>query len=173
MKVLVFGGRDYVDADHRLSNALTKLTPRIIAHGMCKTGADAVAEAWSQRPSNQHVACVRYPANWAQLGKSAGPLRNEAMVRDFCPDVALGVAGGKGTRDCADRLRKYGIPILWVDQSIITKRGVVTTCHDRGEKTGVVVGGLEEYGGPAMGIPEWDEHGNFKPVRPSVEPDGW
>jgi hypothetical protein len=80
-------------------------------HGACPDGADAVADAWTlaslPRPPE------RWPAPWAQLGRAAGPRRNQAMV-DSRPDEAHAFLReppvSRGTRYCVDAAERAGIP---------------------------------------------------------------
>jgi hypothetical protein len=57
------------------------------------------------------VPVVRYPADWARHGNAAGLVRNQQMLDDGKPDLAVAFPGGKGTADMVRRARKAGIPI--------------------------------------------------------------
>lgn len=54
---------------------------------------------------------IKFEANWKELGKAAGPWRNQRMV-DHGPDMFLGFPLYKsvGTYDAIRRVRKAGIP---------------------------------------------------------------
>jgi len=129
-RVLVFGGRDYIDAAH-VFGALDALDTRrridVIVHGACglcsclhkdcrfneQTGADELAEQWAWARS-RHID--PHPANWhpgrdLAVDRSAGPRRNAAMVRSGIA-VAVRFPGGKGSEDMARRCRDHSIR-LW------------------------------------------------------------
>ncbi|WP_086846993.1 SLOG family protein [Amycolatopsis kentuckyensis] len=84
----------------------------ILIHGDCE-GADRIAaEYWLGRPVQA------YPANWAEFGKAAGPIRNQRMVNlgaDIC--LAFPTAGSRGTWDCVRRAREAGIPVEIIEES--------------------------------------------------------
>lgn len=88
----------------------------VLVHGNCPTGADRMAsEIWGQLwgfPVEAH------PALWKTEGKASGPRRNQRMV-DLGADGCLAFIDGpsRGTRDCADRARKAGIPVRYFQPS--------------------------------------------------------
>jgi len=81
---LVCGGRDYTDKD-RLWATLDALlgergVARVIAGGA--KGADTMAEEWAK---DRGALCNAYMANWAELGRKAGPIRNQQMLDEGRP----------------------------------------------------------------------------------------
>ena len=117
MKVLVCGSRDWTNGA-AIEREFKKLpTGTIIVHGACPTGADALAEKLAMKYG---FPIRRYPADWENEGKSAGPKRNARMVREEHRNgepIALGLAftsdlqRSRGTRDCVERARKAGIKV--------------------------------------------------------------
>ncbi len=113
--ILVCGGRDYgksgVD-EARMWEILDMLDPRIIVHGDAR-GADKMAGEYGR---NHNLRVAVHPANWADLGRMAGPTRNQAMLDDH-PGIDMVVAfpGGRGTADMAYKARLKGIPVLHID----------------------------------------------------------
>ncbi len=84
----------------------------VVVTGACPTGADALAEKWA---SVRYHTVKRFHPNW-DLGKKAGPLRNDDMVRFMLTvedafAVAFWDGKSKGTDDCIGRIRKHGIPL--------------------------------------------------------------
>lgn len=79
-------------------------------------GADLLAASAAQRHGVDHEP---YPADWATLGKRAGPVRNQQML-DAKPDVVFAfhddITNSKGTRDMATRARKAGVPVYVVSR---------------------------------------------------------
>lgn len=80
-------------------------------------GADTLAhqvreeEGWPGR---------RFPADWAGLGKAAGPIRNQKMLDIGDPHLVLAfhnnLKDSKGTADMLRRARRAGIPIRLVKE---------------------------------------------------------
>lgn len=81
----------------------------VIVHGACPTGIDRFAGVVAGV-----IGCSEesHPADWAHLGKRAGPLRNQAMV-DLGADLCIAFPRGesRGTRDCMRRAEAAGIPV--------------------------------------------------------------
>ena len=50
-------------------------------------------------------------AKWALIGRGAGPLRNQQMLREGKPDLVLAFPGGKGTAHMVRIARKAGVPV--------------------------------------------------------------
>ncbi|AXH70433.1 hypothetical protein HOT75_gp046 [Gordonia phage Daredevil] len=115
-RILITGGRDWTDVT-RIGWALRDLwidwgepTDAILVEGECPHGgADIIArDVWLSRG----YPVERVPANWKELGKAAGPYRNQLMVdrgADMC--LAFPTAKSRGTWDCVRRARDAGIPI--------------------------------------------------------------
>lgn len=108
MKLLVCGGRDYsdiltlwavLDAIH------SKMPITHLIHGGA-SGADSRAADWADDTKGvQGVQCL---ANW-RYGKSAGPIRNAAMLA-LGPDRVLAFPGGVGTAHMVKIARAAKIP---------------------------------------------------------------
>jgi hypothetical protein len=104
MRVLVCGGRDYSDL-LTMTRELLKLDPlSIIVHGAAR-GADSVARLVAEHLGMQTEA---HPADWNRHGKSAGPIRNQAML-DTGIDLVLAFPGGRGTADMVGRAKRAGV----------------------------------------------------------------
>lgn len=114
MKILVCGGREYNNDDRLFAvlNQLGKQATHII-HGAAK-GADFLAGAWARANAIPEVSC---PANWGQLGRRAGFVRNTAMLGLLDPsvDFVLAFPGGKGTGMMMDIARKAGVKVVEAD----------------------------------------------------------
>lgn len=94
--MLVCGGRDYTDR-HRLWATLDELhrergVVRVIAGGA--RGADTMAAEWAEACG---ISCNVFMANWAELGRKAGPIRNQLMLDDGRPTLVVALPGGRGT----------------------------------------------------------------------------
>ena len=90
---------------------LAKLpTDAVIIHGGCR-GADKQADAIA-RLSGLKVR--EFPANWT-LGKKAGPIRNQQMLKEGKPNLVLAfhenIENSKGTKDMINRAKKDGVEV--------------------------------------------------------------
>lgn len=107
--ILVCGGRDYTDRD-RVFAALDLLHSRqpidLVVHGMCRTGADDLADAWASTKCQTEW----FPADWRSHGAAAGPLRNEEMAAAGASGC-VAFPGGRGTAGMVDLCKQYGIPV--------------------------------------------------------------
>jgi hypothetical protein len=110
MKVLVCGGREYNDKE-KVNNSLKKLRDKhgidLIIEGGAK-GADKLGGEWAD--SNGIPHCT-FHANWEALGKRAGPIRNENMIKFGSPDCVVAFAGGIGTNGMIRLAESAGIPV--------------------------------------------------------------
>ncbi len=109
MKVLVCGGRNY-DNWFKVKETLDKIRgdfkTLFIIHGDA-AGADSLAGRWATEKGVQEVKC---PANWRYHFKSAGPIRNRAML-DLNPDLVISFPGGAGTAHMVDISKKRGVQV--------------------------------------------------------------
>lgn len=112
MKVLVCGGRDYSDGD-RVYTELDKLRPNVVIEGGAQ-GADFFARVWADR-NLRDGCCLSYKANWDIHGKAAGPIRNQWMLVNGCPDLVLAFPGGRGTADMVRRAKRAGIRVIEIE----------------------------------------------------------
>lgn len=106
-KVLVTGSRDWTNVS-KIQNTLSlqedNNSTMILIHGTA-SGADRIAEQYAL---SKGWKIESYPADWNTYGKSAGPRRNEKMVRESCPNVGLVFWKGNssGTKNCMEHLFK-------------------------------------------------------------------
>lgn len=119
MRILVCGGRDYVDSvfiDLCLSRVHQKKPITLIIHGGA-SGADKLAGRWAHRHG---VRAVEVPADWASHGKAAGPMRNQLMLDVHRPDGVVAFPGGRGTADMISRAKKAGLKV-WQPAAGLTR----------------------------------------------------
>jgi hypothetical protein len=70
----------------------------VLIHGNAR-GADRIADAWA---SCRGIPCEPYEVpqgEWDEIGKKAGPLRNQRMHEEGKPDLVVAFPGGGGTKD--------------------------------------------------------------------------
>jgi hypothetical protein len=129
VKVLVCGGRDYVD-ERRIHEALSLIhRNRAIAHlihGDCR-GADRVGLGWAILNG---IPSTAFPADWDNIdapgarirfrngrpyNAAAGMQRNSRMIQEGSPDLVVAFPGGRGTKNCVDTALKLGVAVMSVD----------------------------------------------------------
>ena len=113
MRALVCGGREFANRQ-MLNEALNRLRQeRGIAHLIAggARGADSMAEWWAR---GEGVPCDVYQADWAGLGRKAGPIRNQRMLDEGKPDLVVAFPGGRGTADMVRRGREAGVEVIEV-----------------------------------------------------------
>jgi hypothetical protein len=55
-----------------------------------------------------------FEADWAEHGRSAGPIRNGRMIKEGQPDVVISFLGGAGTANMVKQSQKAGVPVFEV-----------------------------------------------------------
>jgi len=114
MKVLITGSREWKDrqAIFRVLYGFPKDT--IIINGDCR-GADKLSTEVAQELG---FDVHSYPADWDNLGKAAGPLRNRAMLLQEEPDLVIAfhsnIKESKGTKDMCQYAKSQGVPVVLV-----------------------------------------------------------
>lgn len=107
-RVLVCGGRDYVDAK-RVAHVLGcyhRYSPITCLIEGGARGADNLAYTWAQLHG---IQTETYEADWKTHGRKAGPLRNQRMIDEGKPDLVIAFGGGRGTADMLRRAQAAGI----------------------------------------------------------------
>jgi len=109
--ILVSGTRDPLIQRHKdlireeISKKVTKDNTYLLVHGNC-SGVDKYAEEVALSLGCQ---VRRYNADWKRYGRSAGPIRNQYMIDDSLPHIAIAFPSlnSIGTIDCIKRLKTY------------------------------------------------------------------
>lgn len=123
--IIVTGGRDWADRHKVFYALMSNLVPggsNLIFHGDCPSGADRLASEWCVWAKQQGFKLVelKYPADWQNLGKKAGPARNRAMVaaaliaaQDKSDVVCLAFWDGlsRGTGNCIETAVRAGVRV--------------------------------------------------------------
>lgn len=77
-------------------------------------GADVMAAAWAR---SHRIAVLPFTADWAQHGRAAGVIRNDAMLRHGKPELVVAfhpdIIHSKGTGDMIARARRKGVE-CWI-----------------------------------------------------------
>ena len=114
MKVIIAGGRGVKDSCI-VADAMGSIDwgpiDEVVSGGA--SGVDTLGEGWAKQ---RDISVRRFSANWKDLGKKAGPLRNCKMAKYADGLVAIWDGRSKGTRNMIDAaiLRKLRIYIHFV-----------------------------------------------------------
>lgn len=112
--VAVTGGRSYFDrtfVDKVLDHVHSHTPIGVLVHGGA-TGADSVAKGWADRNGILTADFKISKGVWDKLGKAAGTIRNEVMLRTTRPILLIAFPGERGTSRCVGSASKLGIDIL-------------------------------------------------------------
>ena len=115
MKVLVCGGRDYLDyitVDKVLSKLVEDPDDFTIVQGGAK-GADFLAKVWCYCYLHgwAGIKCEEFPADWKRYGKAARHIRNQQMLDEGKPDLVVAFPGGRDTADMVLKAKKAGVEV--------------------------------------------------------------
>lgn len=119
MKILVCGGRDYLDyitLKRTLDDIIDKTANPdevLIIQGGAK-GADFLAKVYACCWGWGGLMCKEFPADWNRHGKAAGAIRNQQMLDEGKPDLVVAFPGGTGTADMIKRAEKAGVEVVKV-----------------------------------------------------------
>lgn len=116
MKVLICGGRDYID-EFKLGATMDTLTRyqkiTLVIEGEAR-GADTLGRVWGE---SRGIPVDKYPAQWDKYGRKAGPIRNVQMLEEGKPDLVVAFGGGTGTNHMVSIAKAKGIKVLEVDRT--------------------------------------------------------
>ena len=112
-RIVIAGCRNYTnyeEAEKYIDFCVSKLCKQhtlVILSGGYR-GADALGEQYAIAHG---YAIERYPADWATLGKAAGPIRNRKMAEAADYIICFWDEKSKGTKSMIDCARKAKKPI--------------------------------------------------------------
>ena len=108
--LIVAGGRDFDDWD-MMNEALYRFPMILVTefvNGMCETGADEMAREYARKRGRK---VHKFPADWDELGKKAGPIRNGVMAAFAHVLIAFWDGKSPGTRDMINKALKAGLEV--------------------------------------------------------------
>jgi len=112
MRVIIAGSRSITDYSLLLSAMETlQLDVTEVVSGTAK-GVDQLGERWAQE---KEIPIKRFPADWKNLGKRAGYVRNAEMAKYGEVLVALWDSKSKGTQHMIDLARKADLKVHVVE----------------------------------------------------------
>lgn len=106
-RVIVAGGRDFNNYDlleKTLDYLFQNVKDEIIILSGNAPGADTLGEQYATK---RGFALEKYPADWNQYGKAAGPIRNEIMAENADALVAFWDGKSPGTKSMIEIANKY------------------------------------------------------------------
>lgn len=105
MKVAVVGSRTLGGSKQLIYDTLNSLQGiSMVISGGAK-GVDTIAEKWALE--NQIPTTIFYP-DWELYGKSAGPIRNEHIVKNCDMIIAFWDGSSPGTKNSINLAERYG-----------------------------------------------------------------
>lgn len=109
MRVIIAGPRNFFDAGF-VSNKIKHFLGNTDWSLVCgeATGVDTIARTYCEANG---IDIDSYPADWDNLGKAAGPIRNKQMAQNA--DALLAFWDGKspGTTDMIKTAKRLGLEI--------------------------------------------------------------
>lgn len=120
-RVIIAGSRYFCNykklvakCDAILANKINDPNCEVVVVSGCAQGADKLGEryAWSRQ-----LKVEKYPADWENLGKAAGPIRNEKMAQNADALIAFPLYGvhNRGTQDMIHRARQHNLLVRVID----------------------------------------------------------
>lgn len=110
MRLIISGGRDIWDFDF-IVDAIKFYTQNLdrwtLVCGMAP-GVDTVAYDYCEANG---IPIDEHPADWDNLGKAAGPIRNEHMAQNGDALLAIWDGNSYGTRDMIRRAIDHGLNV--------------------------------------------------------------
>ncbi len=107
MKVIIAGSRgitDYNLIEQAVIESGFEIT-EVVSGTAC--GVDTLGEQWAM---NHNIPIKRFPAQWDQFGKSAGPRRNMDMAKYGEALIAITV-GSPGTKSMIEIAKRMNLKI--------------------------------------------------------------
>lgn len=107
MKTVVAGSRDFNDYD-LLKKTLTGVTNITEVVSGTANGADKMGEMWGYESG---LKVSTFPADWNNLGKRAGHVRNLEMAKYANQAVVFWDGVSPGSKNMIDNMKKLGKPV--------------------------------------------------------------
>jgi hypothetical protein len=109
MKVIIAGSRNVPgwEAEDHVARAMRGREVSEVVSGCCR-GVDHAGLLWAEW---RDVPVKRFPADWALLGKSAGPVRNRKMAEYADELVLIWDGKSRGSADMKRAMTALGKPV--------------------------------------------------------------
>ncbi len=110
-RLLICGGRAFTDEEAAfafLDRLHAERTVSLVIEGGAR-GGDAIGRAWAEARA---IPVMTFEADWAELGRKAGPLRNLKMLQQGRPTLVAALPGGRGTAHMVTIAREAGVEVI-------------------------------------------------------------
>jgi hypothetical protein len=122
MRVLICGDRNWASLP-RLSEVMNSYHEQagvtLVIEGEAR-GADKMGAIWAE---SKGIPVRRFPADWSQYGRAAGPIRNQEMLLLGLPQIIFAfhddLKNSKGTADMIRRAKKAKLPVHHVTNETV------------------------------------------------------
>ena len=110
-KIIIAGSRSFTDYE-KLKSACDSIFPNqysepcITILSGTSSGSDSLGERYA---NEKGYTLNRYPADWKQYGKAAGPIRNRQMVKDADAAIVFWDGQSRGTKNLIEEAKKQGL----------------------------------------------------------------
>lgn len=111
-RILICGDRNWSNLQliqQKLSEWLTHKSIECVIEGECR-GADTLGRIAAERAC---IPVLKFPADWKEYGKSAGPIRDQQMLKEGKPTIVLAfhnnIEISKGTAHMVKIARAAGV----------------------------------------------------------------
>lgn len=119
--IAITGSRDHTTTREEM-NAFWAIFDGVdgveLHHGDAQGVDRSVAIAFHR--AHPELKIVPHPADWDRLGKSAGPIRNQDMMRAV--GFLIAWPGGAGTANCIRIARQLGRPVHFIADEVDRRR---------------------------------------------------
>lgn len=111
MKTIIAGSRTITDIDEALNNFNDWTITEVVSG--CARGVDKLGEVWA---TTNNIPIKRFPADWNNLGKSAGYVRNHQMADYAEALIAIWDGKSKGTKHMIDIANNKKLKVVVICQ---------------------------------------------------------
>jgi hypothetical protein len=115
VRLLICGDRNWTNKA-LIKKHIMMLRPDVVIEGEA-SGADSMGR---DAAIELGISVKRFPANWGEYGRAAGPIRNQQMLNEGKPNIVYAfhnnISESKGTKDMVNRARKAGIKTVVIKE---------------------------------------------------------
>lgn len=110
MKTIIAGSRTFNKIEYLVETLsdFKEWTITEVVSG-CAKGVDTFGEIWAE---GNNLPVKKFPANWNEYGKRAGPIRNEEMAKYANACIIFWDGNSKGTKNMIENAKKYGLKVM-------------------------------------------------------------
>jgi len=114
----------FIVSNRKCDQILQNHTDIEIVSGAYYKGADLLGEKYA---AEKEFQLIKFPADWKQFDKAAGPKRNEQMANDADALIAFWDGKSKGTKNMIDQaiVSNLKIRIVYFRKIIHTRFGIL------------------------------------------------